>query len=88
SVWAIEGVTDPALSERLRALPGVQNVVAFGNTLHVAGRDAALLAQSLGAFQGESGVALHETRANLEDVFISLIDQAQDNFGNGQAGRT
>jgi len=87
SVWALEGAAVQDLSERLRALPGVQNVVAFGNTLHVAGRDAALLAQSLGAFLGESGVVLHETRANLEDVFISLIDQAQDNFGNGQAGQ-
>ncbi|NWF48654.1 ABC transporter ATP-binding protein [Hydrogenophaga sp. D2P1] len=87
SVWALEGSEAQDLSERLRALPGVQNVVAFGNTLHVAGRDAALLAQSLGAFQGESGVVLRETRANLEDVFISLIDQAQDNFGNGQAGQ-
>ncbi|MNL79099.1 hypothetical protein D3C87_2056300 [compost metagenome] len=53
----------------------------------MAGRDAALLAQSLGALRAEGGLVLYETRANLEDVFISLIDQAQDNFGHGQAGR-
>jgi ABC-2 type transport system ATP-binding protein len=80
SVWSIEGVPEGAWSERLRALPGVQSVVAFGTTLHVAGRDAALLSRSFTPLQGEAGVSVKETRASLEDVFINLIDQAQDNF--------
>lgn len=80
SVWTVEGDTDAGLAERLRALPGVQSVVAFGTALHVAGRDAAQLAESLAPLQREHGVRLFKARANLEDVFISLIDQAQDNY--------
>ena len=49
SVWSVEGAGEQVWSERLRAMPGVQSVVAFGSTLHVAGRDAALLAAIAGA---------------------------------------
>jgi ABC-2 type transport system ATP-binding protein len=80
SVWSIEGVPEGTWTERLRALPGVQSVVAFGTTLHVSGRDAALLSRSLTPLQGEAGVSVSETRASLEDVFINLIDRAQDNY--------
>jgi ABC-2 type transport system ATP-binding protein len=48
--------------------------------LHVSGRDAALLSRSLTPLQGEAGVSVRETRASLEDVFINLIDRAQDNY--------
>jgi ABC-2 type transport system ATP-binding protein len=58
----------------------VQSVVAFGTTLHVAGRDAALLQQSLAPLQGQSALRVSPARASLEDVFISLIDRSQDNF--------
>jgi ABC-2 type transport system ATP-binding protein len=80
SVWSVEGAGEEVWSERLRALPGVQSVVAFGTTLHVAGRDAALLQQSLAPLQGQSALRVSPARASLEDVFISLIDRSQDNF--------
>ena len=80
SVWSVEGAQEMVWSERLRALPGVQSVVAFGSTLHVAGRDALQLEQSLTPLQGQDGLRLSPGRATLEDVFISLIDQSQDNF--------
>ncbi|MEZ5700715.1 MAG: ABC transporter ATP-binding protein [Burkholderiaceae bacterium] len=74
------GAQETVWSERLRALPGVQSVVAFGATLHVAGRDAVRLEQSLTPLQGQDGLRLTPGRATLEDVFISLIDQSKDNF--------
>lgn len=83
SVWSLEGEQAGAWVTRLRGQPGVQSVVAFGNTLHVAGRDAALLAQTLAPLRGESGLQLQPSRATLEDVFISLIDDARDNFATG-----
>lgn len=85
SVWSIEGAGEHVWSERLRALPGVQSVVAFGSTLHVAGRDGALLEQSLAPLHGQDGLRVSEARATLEDVFISLIDQSQDNFTTSKA---
>ncbi|AOW13911.1 multidrug ABC transporter ATP-binding protein [Hydrogenophaga crassostreae] len=80
SVWSVEGAGEQVWSERLRAMPGVQSVVAFGSTLHVAGRDGPLLARSLAPLHGQDGLRVSEARASLEDVFISLIDQSQDNF--------
>ena len=70
----------PALVSELQALPGVQSVTAFGSRLHVAGQDAALLRQALAPLAQRPGLRVAPAEANLEDVFISLIGQAQDNF--------
>ncbi|MDE2157609.1 MAG: ABC transporter ATP-binding protein, partial [Burkholderiales bacterium] len=69
-----------ALVEPLKAAPGVLSVAAFGSTLHVAGQDAALLDAAVAPYRGRTGLAWTRTGANLEDVFISLIANAQDNF--------
>jgi ABC-2 type transport system ATP-binding protein len=60
-------------------------VSAFGSTVHVAGRDAALLAQAVAPLRAVPGVQVTPAEANLEDVFISLIGQAQDNFAGAAA---
>jgi ABC-2 type transport system ATP-binding protein len=82
-VWAVQGegeVERATLVEPLKAAPGVLSVAAFGNALHVAGRDAALLEAAIAPFRERPGLAWRRTEANLEDVFISLIGQARDNF--------
>src|ERR1700754_702769 len=43
TTWAVSGPGLRDLAAALRGQPGVEQVVAFGNTLHVSGRDAALL---------------------------------------------
>ncbi|MBN9406171.1 MAG: ABC transporter ATP-binding protein [Burkholderiales bacterium] len=70
----------PLLVSELQARPGVQSVTAFGSRLHVAGQDAALLRQALAPLAQRPGLRVAPAEANLEDVFISLIGQAQDNF--------
>jgi ABC-2 type transport system ATP-binding protein len=67
------------LAEKIRKLPGVEQVVAFGTTLHVSGRDAEKLRASVspwmtGAYRWE------KIESSLEDVFISLMETAKDNF--------
>ena len=67
------------LAEKIRKLPGVEQVVAFGTTLHVSGRDAEKLRASVspwmtGAYRWE------KIESGLEDVFISLMKTAKDNF--------
>ena len=91
-VWAVQGVDEradggatAALVEPLKAAPGVLSVAAFGNTLHVAGRDAAALEAAIAPWRSEPGLAWQRSQANLEDVFISLIGQARDNFATGPA---
>jgi ABC-2 type transport system ATP-binding protein len=79
-VWAVEGDGVAALVEPLKQAPGVLSVAAFGNALHVAGRDAAALTQAIAPWRERAGLRWRHTEANLEDVFISLIGQAQDNY--------
>lgn len=79
NTWQVAGPQLWNLAERLRGLPGVEQVVPFGSTLHVSGPDAARMDASLRPFMA----APHDWRrveAGLEDVFISLMDRARDNF--------
>ena len=79
-VWAIEGEGAAALAPSLKTAPGVLSVAAFGNALHIAGADEQALERAVAGLRGRPGVAVRRTRATLEDVFISLIGKAQDNF--------
>ncbi len=78
STWELKGPDLHLVAARLRGQPGVEQVVPFGTTLHVSGRDAAALEAALGGLGGEVQAA--RVRAGLEDVFIHLMDSARDNF--------
>jgi len=78
TAWRVTGPDLAALAESLRALPGVDQVTAFGNALHVTGRDAALLFESISALREGSPHRWEPIEAGLEDVFISLMDGVQD----------
>ncbi len=79
ATWEVTGPNLWDLAENLRGLPGVEQVVAFGSTLHVSGREAAQLKASISAMMtGEYRWEPVESR--LEDVFISLMETAKDNF--------
>ncbi|OIO05407.1 MAG: multidrug ABC transporter ATP-binding protein [Desulfovibrionaceae bacterium CG1_02_65_16] len=73
--WSISGPDLHELSEILRGKPGVDQVVAFGNTLHVSGPDEASLVAALSPCG-----ATHQCRrieTNLEEVFIHLMRGAR-----------
>jgi ABC-2 type transport system ATP-binding protein len=80
ATWIVRGPELAALAEKLRALAGVSQVTAFGNTLHVTGPDASALATSLRTLKLGDPYQLEEAATALEDVFIHLMGQAQDNF--------
>ena len=79
NTWRVTGPGLRALAVTLRDRPGVEQVVAFGNTLHVSGRDVARLEATIAAVR-DAHHEWHKIRAGLEDVFISLMDGAEDNF--------
>jgi ABC-2 type transport system ATP-binding protein len=79
--WEVAGENLAPLAEKLRGKPGVEQVVAFGTTLHVSGRDAGKLEASIKQFQ-TSGHHWNKIESGLEDVFISLMETAKDNFAN------
>ncbi|HEX3626918.1 MAG TPA: ABC transporter ATP-binding protein [Verrucomicrobiae bacterium] len=79
TTWEVTGKDLPALAAKLRGKPGVEQVVAFGSTLHVSGRDEGKLRESAAPFMTGD----HQWRpipSGLEDVFISLMESAKDNF--------
>jgi ABC-2 type transport system ATP-binding protein len=79
TTWIVTGENLRPVVEALRACAGVEQVVAFGTTLHVSGRDAAKLDAAITSVRDTQ----HEwtkARSGLEDVFISLMDTARDNF--------
>jgi ABC-2 type transport system ATP-binding protein len=79
TTWEVTGENLPALAAQLRGRPGVEQVVAFGTTLHISGRDAEKLRAALAPFLAGPQ---HWTKieSGLEDVFISLMETAKDNF--------
>jgi ABC-2 type transport system ATP-binding protein len=84
-VWSIAGADLDALVAPIKALPGVLSVSAFGNTLHVAGEDQALLQASLAPYRARADLQLSSAPADLEDVFISLMDKAKDAYQGATA---
>jgi len=79
TTWTVSGPELWRVAEVLRGKEGVEQVVAFGNTLHVSGRDAAKLEATIAGVRD----VRHEwrrARAGLEDVFIGLMNEAEDNF--------
>lgn len=74
-------VTGPgleAVARRLRQAPGVDQVAAFGTSLHVVGRDPDALDLALDAVRS-GGIAIRPAETSLEDVFIQFMGAAQDN---------
>ncbi len=76
TVWSVQGDGHPQLVAPLKAAPGVLSVAAFGNALHVAGRDAQRLDAAIAPWRARPGLEWRRTEANLEDVFISLLADA------------
>lgn len=64
------------VARRLSGQPGVDQVAPFGTTLHVTGTDRAALESTLRA----AGVGFQPAETSLEDVFIRLMEQSEDNM--------
>jgi ABC-2 type transport system ATP-binding protein len=87
TVWAVQGPALASIVPMLKSAPGVLSVAAFGNTLHVAGRDAHALDAAIGPYRARPELTWQRSEANLEDVFISLIAGAPDNVNGIDANK-
>lgn len=81
ATFEVRGDDLASLATRLAAAPGVINVAAFGETLHVAGEDGDLLEATLARLSAAEGFRFAPVATSLEDVFIHLIERATDNWG-------
>jgi ABC-2 type transport system ATP-binding protein len=76
STFAVHGTDLVSIGERLRGQPGAEQTVAFGNALHVSGKDAQALRTTLDALAREPGVSFEPIRTTLEHAFIYLMKHA------------
>jgi ABC-2 type transport system ATP-binding protein len=76
TTWAASGDDLHGLAARLRGHPGVDQVVAFGNTLHVSGRDGRALEESIKPFM-DGEYRWSRIRTSLEEIFINLMAKAK-----------
>jgi ABC-2 type transport system ATP-binding protein len=81
----VQGPNAGRIVEPLKQLPGILSVAAFGNALHVAGRDENQVWQALQSLPQVETLTISPEPPDLEDVFISLIASARDNFADAAA---
>jgi len=73
-----EGEGVDRLASELAGKPGVETVAPFGAALHVSGTDRAALKAAISPFH-KAPWRWREVPPTLEDVFIHLMGQAEDN---------
>jgi ABC-2 type transport system ATP-binding protein len=81
TTWSVTGPDLIHLAEQLRDQPGVQQAVAFGTALHVSGDDVAALERAIAPFRKEP-YEWQQVRSGLEDAFIHLMENSEDNFAS------
>jgi ABC-2 type transport system ATP-binding protein len=74
-----EGPDVGGLAHELQGKPGVETVAPFGAAVHVSGTDRRALEAAIAPWRG-APYRWSEVEPTLEDVFIKLMGQAEDNF--------
>ena len=80
ATWAVSGGDLTAMAARLGAEPGVEQIAAFGASLHVTGRDGAALEAALRRATAGTASRIEPAETGLEDVFIHLMSRSADNY--------
>jgi ABC-2 type transport system ATP-binding protein len=80
ATWTVTGPGLADLADTLKETDGVDMVAPFGNALHVSGRDAVRLDQATRDLRERGTQTWTPGEPTLEDVFITLMAKAEDNF--------
>jgi ABC-2 type transport system ATP-binding protein len=78
--WELSGPGIQTMTERLRSLPGIEQVASFGTVLHVSSTQGARLKAELERFARTNGLSLQAVEPSLEDTFIHLMKDNQDPY--------
>ena len=76
TTWSVRGPDLSQLAGQLRETRGVQQAVAFGNSLHVSSTNASELEHAIAPFRHEP-YQWQQVPSGLEDAFISLMDDGK-----------
>ncbi len=74
--FEIRGPEIYTLGEQLKAIPAIEQVVPFGNTLHVSGKNEEGMRSNLESVV-DAKYEWHQIEPSLEEVFISLMNRAR-----------
>jgi len=78
--WSVTGGDLTTLSKKIQGQPGVDQRIMFGASLHITGKDEVALEQSLRMATQGTSFHLERLETSLEDVFIHMMNQSEDNF--------
>ena len=78
--WTVSGPDVHALQAELEHADGIDMLAPFGTSLHVAGRDEQALETAIAPYRQRPGLAWQRGEPTLEDAFIDLMRQSEDNF--------
>jgi ABC-2 type transport system ATP-binding protein len=73
TTWSVTGPDLAALQRKLKGLPGIDMVAAFGTALHATGTDPAQIEACIAPFRADPRYAWEPAQASLEDVFIHTL---------------
>jgi len=79
TTWSIAGGNLVEVGHELRDAPGIKTVAPFGATLHVSADSSESLERATASLK-DRGLKIETIEPSLEDVFIALMQDAQDNF--------
>ncbi|MGH8833039.1 MAG: ATP-binding cassette domain-containing protein [Polaromonas sp.] len=77
--WSLSGPALIGVAHRLRGAPGIRTVAPFGATLHVSASSTQAIQAALASLPSQD-LEAEPIQPSLEDVFIALMQDAQDNF--------
>ncbi len=80
TTYVLEGPDAARAARDLAGKPGIDQIAPFGMTLHVVGRDAKALKQTVESVASDLDVKLHKGETSLEDVFIQFMTESTDNM--------
>jgi ABC-2 type transport system ATP-binding protein len=80
TTYTVTGNDLHALQEELAGKPGIDMVAPFGTSLHVSGRDRAVLEATVQPWREHKELRWQLSEPSLEDVFIELMTRSRDNF--------
>ena len=76
--WRVEGPNIYHVANEIRNLPPAQQVVPYGTSLHVSGKDKDALGRALEKWQHNPDYKVNAVDSSLEDVFIHLMQNDKD----------
>jgi ABC-2 type transport system ATP-binding protein len=77
ATWRVTGGDMNRLSKVLKSLPGIEQVVAFGNTLHVSTRNEDRFEETVAPYKTDE-YQWRRIETSLEEVFIDLMQNAEN----------